>query len=424
MTHRRRVVGFTAGAFFGLALKYSMLFYMGVLDMKAYYLWFGKRALEVGLVRSYQGIYFPLQYQLFELCAWIVQRLGIQFFTVYKLSNLVFDLAAFVVLIALLRRQNSNIFYALLYWLHPWFLAMFSLGYVDFQFTALVLLSVWLLRGDRPGDYLLSGTALGAAFVMKPQVQILVVAIGLFVLFRFLRTRDVRSAVVLFGPVVFFAGYEIYFTFFGHVHPWYVAALVLPRSYLNVSNVMPRLTAQMTNIWYPIAYLLKGPGQHVYNVRDQIQLVSFVSVKHVAAAVVLILVAIHVRRIEAHQGELVSDKLLRVFGFASLVVPFVMTSAHENHLFLGTTFVVLLIARPISIGPKVAGHVLLIVQFLHLFSLYGEHPVWLARLLRPTQSDELAIVYSIVSLLCFCFLLKPLWAHCKPANVPAITAPG
>jgi hypothetical protein len=395
---------------------------MGVWDMNAYYLW-GKRALEVGLVRSYEGIYFPLQYQLFELCAWIVQRLGIEFFTVYKLPNFGFDLASFVLLIALLRRQNCNILYALLYWLHPWFLAMFSLGYVDFQFTAFVLLSVWLLRRDRPGDYLLSGTALGAAFVMKPQAQILVVAIGLFVLFRFLRTRDVRSAAVLLGPVVLFLAYEIYFTFFCHLHPRYLAALILPRSYLNVSNVMPALTAQMTNIWYPVAYLLKHPGTLARTVSDQIQLVSFLSVKHVAAAIVLILVAIHVRHTDADEGALVSDKLLRVFAFASLIVPLVMTSGHENHLFLGTTFVVLLIARPISIGPKVAGHVLLIVQFLHLFSLYGEHPARLAQLLRSTQSDELAIVYSIVSLLCFCFLLKPLLARSKPANGPAITAP-
>ena len=42
-----------------------MLFYMGVFDMDVYYEW-GRKALEVGVPKSYHGIYFPFQYQLFR----------------------------------------------------------------------------------------------------------------------------------------------------------------------------------------------------------------------------------------------------------------------------------------------------------------------------------------------------------------------
>ena len=94
-----------------------MLFYMGVSDMDAYFAW-GKNALQFGVPRSYHGIYFPLQYQIFQLCAWSVSPSGLEFFTVFKLPNLLFDLVSFVLLILLLKRQRSNPAWALFYWTH------------------------------------------------------------------------------------------------------------------------------------------------------------------------------------------------------------------------------------------------------------------------------------------------------------------
>jgi hypothetical protein len=73
----------TIGALIGLGVKARMLFYMGVSDMDGYYAW-GQRALELGLSKSYEGAYFPLQYQIFELCAWMVQWLNVPFFTIFK----------------------------------------------------------------------------------------------------------------------------------------------------------------------------------------------------------------------------------------------------------------------------------------------------------------------------------------------------
>src|SRR3954469_10873696 len=134
----RRTIAFGVLALLaGLLLKYFMLFDEGP-DMFAYRDW-GQKALTSGLVSSYIGIYFPLQYQIFETCAWIASRAGIQFAMVSKLANLLFDLGTFLLLLVLLRRRGGNPAYAYLYWLHPWFLSVFSLAYIDFQFAFFVV---------------------------------------------------------------------------------------------------------------------------------------------------------------------------------------------------------------------------------------------------------------------------------------------
>jgi hypothetical protein len=402
------------GILAGLALRWPMLFYMGVFDMDAYYAW-GKAALEGGLPQAYHGIYFPFQYQLFELCAWAVQKSGWQFFTVYKLPNLVCDIGSFCLLLLLLKRQRANPLYALIYWLHPWFLTLFSLGYADFQFTFCVVLCVWLLRGETTRDYVLAGLPLALAFLMKPQALVLVVATFAYAFFRYLRTRDRRPLAMLVPPTALFLGYEIWFTY-SLPRPRHIVAQVLPLSYLNVTNIMPALTAQMTNIWYPIAYVLRDPGQSPITVSDRIHVLPYLPAKYLAAAVVLGLVGLHAFRIERGTGTSLPDKFVKIFGFAALAVPMLMTSAHENHLFLASVFLVLLMAQPISLLARISIQVLLLVQFLNIYGLYGEHPPWLAELLKRTQSNEMALVYSLVSVVCFWFIAKSLWSPTVAAS--------
>ena len=149
--------------------------------------------------------------------------------------------------------------------------------------------------------------------------------------------------------------------------------------------------------------------ESIIAVSDQIQLLPHLSARYFAAGTVLALIGIHVYRVGRELELSPGDKLVTIFGFASLIVPFFMTSAHENHLFLGTVFMVLISACRAPLSLKLAVQVLLLVQFLNIFSLYGEHPQWLAVLLKQTPSDELAVVYSIVSLVCFGLIAKRLW---------------
>lgn len=408
MRKSSEVIVLIIGGLIGLIAKVQMLFFTGTSDMDEYYKW-GKSALEVTLPRSYHGIYFPLQYQLFAVTAWVVEKTGANFFTIFKLSNLPFDIGAFWLLVVLLRRQGSNPIFALLYWLHPWFLAVFSLGYIDFQFTFCVLLCISLLRSDTGKDFLIAGIPLAAAFLMKPQAQILFIAAFFYGMARFRRRKELRALALLAAPVMLFLAYEIYFIH-GLPRPRYIAAWFLPSSYLNVTNVMPSLAAQMTNFWYVIAYLIKEPGQPLHLVSDQIHVLPYLSAKFAAAGVVLALVGWHVLRIERN-GELSpSDQFIAIFGFASVLVPFVMTSAHENHLFLGSVFLVLIAARASSLSTKVAIQVLLLVQFLNIYGLYGTHPTLIAEPLRRWQTSETALVYSIICLTCVWFVIKPFWA--------------
>ena len=407
MTRRTSSLLLVAGFLTGLLVRFGLAFDMGVVDMEEYYKW-GQRALEVGLSRSYHGIYFPLQYQLFEAYAAIVARSGLKFFIIFKLANLPFDIGCFCLLLSLLRRRQANPLYSLLYWLHPWFLTLFSLGYCDFQFAFFILLAVWLLRGDTIRDYLLAGLPLGCAFMMKPQAQILILATFLYGCFRWLRQRDARPLAMLAGPVLFFLAYE---WFFVHTlrRPRFVHAAILPASYLNVTNILPALTALMTNIWTPVAYVLKNPGQSLVAVSDRIHVLPWIPAKFLAMAIVLGLIGLYVHRVERKPALSPGLSLILIFSFASLAVPFLMTSAHENHLFLGTIFLVLIAASEAPLLVKIAVHVLLIVQLLNLFGLYGIHPESAADFLRRTLSDELVVFYSFVCLACFAVIAKWLW---------------
>jgi len=405
----RSVTILTVGGLVGLIVRYPMLFYMGMFDMHAYYDW-GKKALESSLPSTYHGIYFPFQYQVFEVCAWIVATSGLPFFLVFKLSNLVFDVGSFGLLVFLLKRQGSNPAYALLYWLHPWFLSVFSLGYIDFHFTFFVLLSIYLLRRDTARDYILAGIPLGIAFLMKPQAQILLIVSFLYGVFHYARTRDARPVGLLAFPIFLFLGYEAYFTMSQFSESGYDAARDLPLSYLNVTNVMPALNAQMPNIWYLIAYFTKAPSDPIFAISDQIELLPGIPAKYLAAAIVLWLLGLYSSRVAGAVAQSVSDKFVSMFGFATVAVPFLMTSAHENHLFLGGVFLVLFTAKPLPLSLKVASHILLIVQCLNIYGLYGQHPRWLARLMRDAYAvSYVPVAYSVISVACFIVILTSIW---------------
>lgn len=397
------VLGFGAG----LLVRYFLLFDKGVSDMDEYYRW-GRDALAIGVPHSYHGIYFPLQYQLFEVCAAVVDRMGLAFFTVFKLANLVFDLLLFLLLLLFLVQRNASPLYALLYWLHPWFITVFSLGYIDFQFAFFVLLTVWLLRGETSWNYFLAGLPLGCAFLMKPQAQILIVATFFYGCVQWLRRKDFRPFALLAGPVLLFVSYE---WFFVHTlrRPRFVHAAILPLSYLNVTNALPALTALMPNIWTPVAYLLKQPGQRIVQVSDQVLLLPYIPARYLAATVVLLLIGAYAYRVAREDRSTASESFLAIFAFASLTVPFLMTSAHENHLFLGTILLVLLASSAAPLRIKIAIQVLLLVQTLNLVALYGIHPQSLAGSLRAMYSDGVAIAYASIDVACFALIGHWIW---------------
>jgi hypothetical protein len=406
ISHRDRLVlvtGFAAG----LLVRIAMLLHPGMYDMNQYHAW-GQEALASSLPQTFHGIYFPVQYQIFIVAAWITNALGVDFWIVFKAFNLVFDIASFVVILALLERMRARPTFALLYWGHPWLLAVFSLGYVDFQFTFFVLLSLLLLRNDTARSYALAGVPLGVAFLMKPQAQVLIVAAFAFAVFRSLRRRDLRPFAILAGSVILFFVYEAYFTAALWSARGIRAVIFLPEYYQGVTNVMPCLTADMLNLWYPVAYFLKEPGAEIFTVTDQYEPFLGIPTKHFAGAAVIGLVVWSASRFERDRSADPSTRLLYLFAFASVVVPFIMTSGHENHLFLGSVLLVLCLANGVSLWTHLAAHVLLAVQFLNITGRVAQYPAWLAEILTSIYSQEVALVYALISIPCFMMVLRTL----------------
>jgi hypothetical protein len=176
-------------------------------------------------------------------------------------------------------------------------------------------------------------------------------------------------------------------------------------SYLDTTNVFPCLNAQMTNFWYPIAYVLKKPDQPIFSISDQILVMPHVPAKWLAGAIVLTLVALHVFLAERTAASTPSGRFVEIWGIATMTVPMLMTSAHENHFFLGSVFLVLLAARRYPIILKIAAHILLLIQFANMYGLYGAHPEAIARFLMSHYSERLVVVYSVLAVACFATIL-------------------
>ena len=410
-----------AGLAAGLLMRCLMLGYRGMFDVGDYMRW-GNGSLDAGLAPTYIGIYFPLQYQIFEVCSWLARGLGLDPYVVFKAANLPFDLGTCALLIALLARARVSVLYALVYWLHPWFIVVFGLGYVDFQIAFFVVLSVWLLyRGEARKDYLLAGLAFAAAALMKPQVILLGVAVALYIAMRWLKTRRLDAIWLLAPAVLLGAAYEVYFTLALRPALGWRAREVLPMSYVRTGSVMPVLTAHMLNLWYPIAFLLKGPGAEIWTVSSKIDLLPHLQIRFAALFLVLAVTAWYAYVAATSTRPLSgADRIRYLLTFTAFIVPAIMTSAHENHLFLATVLLVPLLAPGSDRAGHWAIHALLAIQVVNIEGIYGvdRFAVWL----RPLYSFELRTLLSMVSLVCFFFIGRQLYWRVRsdPADRAAI----
>lgn len=272
--------------------------------------------------------------------------------------TLLFELGVLV----LLATGPGGLHAAALFWCHPWYLLFFGLGYIDSQFAFLALLTARAAeRAAGSASFLTAGLPLGLAFVMKPQALALLVASAFFTVARTLRSGNRVALGFLVPSVLLFAGYNLAFVLGGA--PFW--ALLI--SYLDVPWVMPALTANMLNLWYPLAEALSA-GRPVYYVGDLYPVVGSMVLRDLASFTCVGLLLIYALFLS--KGSRTPGEWTLLFGFAATTLPMVMTNAHESHLFLGTLFLLQLLpwaGRP----ARVAIHVLLAVQFANLLGIYG-----------------------------------------------------
>lgn len=395
MKSNRLLFLFSALFLIGLSIKTPGIFFEGMFDMKQYSKW-GISIFYKGLINTYYGIYFPLQHQIFAFAEWINYKLGFypDYFISHKIINLGFDIGNLILLVKILKRYSLNILYAHLYWLLPWFLNVFWLGYIDFQFTFFILLFIYLYKDGvtNPLRLVICGLPLAFAFLMKPQVQILFLFLAFYSLVVYYKKRTYIQMLVFLPSVILFGLYSLILGF-----------KVLVHSYLNISNVMPALTANMLNFWYPIAYLIKEPNDPIWIVSDTI--ISFYNLPVLRiAAVCFILSAsfIFIYRLKESQYN-----ILFIFTFGSLMVPFLMTSAHENHLFLGT--VLLCLCIPIFSDKSFTLYSLLLISIQQI-NIFFHYQIGVNKFsvidVTPYYKWRIDLLLSLVSCILFVAILS------------------
>jgi hypothetical protein len=327
---------------------------------------------EHGLADAYKGIYFPLQYEVFHAALRLAWALGSSGVTALKAVNLAFDLASFGVLVVLLGRLGLPRAYALLYWLHPFFLSIFWLGYVDAQLGFLLLLTLLGLTYARTRlQYLAAGVPLGLAVLMKPQADMFVVMLVILtaaaLVGRRLSVTPVsrefarRASLLLVAPAVFYAACSAWLALGGRSLT-YLAQTNLPS---ELARLSPSLTANAPNIWYPVAERSREEGASIYTV---IEPAVFNPVG--AVLTILLLVAGTVLILRCSQLTPAAQALL-VFTLPGIVGPMTLTHVHENHLFYGAIFVVATIPLVRDRRYALAIHALLLLWFVNLFGRYG-----------------------------------------------------
>jgi hypothetical protein len=379
VTRRTAIALFGAG----LLLRLSFVALMGMDDMKAYVLW-GSKANAQGLASSYSGIYFPLQWQVFQACAWVTSLTGLAYFMVFKAANLVADLALLLLLARLLRDEGQEPRGALRFWCHPTFLMFAVLGYIDGHYALLALLTALLAdRATSLGKFAVAGLPLSGAFLMKPQAQSLMIVAFIFAILRYARRKDARPFGLFVAPTLLFVAYTVGLAMGGRS----IWALTL--TYMETASVMPAMTANQLNFWYPVAYLVE-PTRPVYFVADTARVLGSLTIRDLAIALTLSLLGVFAWRLEAARAASTArtepGTWVLLFAFASLTLPMVMTNAHENHFFLAGLFFVVLWPWARHPAERAALQVLLALSGLNLLGLYGLGMNGLTPVLRPLMA--------------------------------------
>jgi hypothetical protein len=348
----------------GLAVRLVFLPYVGTSDMTTFLGW-GADAAHIGLAQAYNGNYFPLQWWIFEEIWRAAHAWHVNPIVMLRLVNLIFDIGCFALLVVILRKWNRSALWALVYWLHPYFLALAWLGYVDVQGLFFTLAVLALLSGPATRRrWLLAGLPLGAALLMKPQDAELLVFLVLLLLVDLARARSFTSVVrdgllLLVAPSFLFVAVSVYLALAGDESITY-----LTHTYITPSQLGPSLSAQMPNLWLPVAEALKTGSDE--------NLVQGPLIIHLSAALLtgslLIATAAICSRVK---GAFAAAQIFPLWALSAALVPMVFTEAHENHFFLAAVLLTLMAALQRDRILIALLSSLLFVQFTNLFLHYG-----------------------------------------------------
>jgi hypothetical protein len=355
----------TSAFVLGLVVRLLLLPYKGTADMDTYLDW-GQQTLTLGLPNAYSGGYFPVAFQGFATTIRVADILGISQISAVKLVTLCCDVASFALIVVLLRRWRAPLWYALLYWLSPFFLAVYWLGYVDAEMAVLLLASLTILAVWR-GTWaeVAAGIPLGLLAALKPQGLLVVGAIVALAVLSAVRRRQAVAPLamtvrLLAFSVALFAFYSWWIATSVHHDIWYLAETVR-----GTDSAMPSLSANMPNIWLIVSTFYVDAGKPLYTVMEP---TAYRTVGlFLTAALILAALWWLIGRVSKLA---LSQRIAAAIAAVMLIYPFTITAAHENHLFVGGVTAVLIAAVVRDRYVTVFLCSLLALQFVNLFWHY------------------------------------------------------
>src|SRR6185436_15672948 len=150
----------------------------------------------------------------------------------------------------------------------------------------------------------------------------------------------------------------------------------------------------------------------------KIEVLPHVQIRYAALAVVLTLTAWYAWMATVSTSLTSAGQRVRhILTFTALVVPALMTAAHENHLFLATVLFVPLLASGPSGLAAAAIHATLVLQTLNLEGTYGIDPV--ARWLQPIYALEARVALAVLSTIGYLVIARELYAAVRSRRARA-----
>lgn len=239
----------------GFAMRLPGLFFTGMPDTDQIILEWGAAVASHGVGGGYHGIYGVATYALLGPAYWLAELVPRFWTGPYKLMEVAFE---FGVLLALWRISPSRyrVAIAMMYWINPWFAVHGAWqGFWDGPHTLMGLLAVAVLLGreDTPRAWFWVGALLGLSGLFKPQgvVFFVVPATIYLVLQYFLYSRRWIVPFALGGAAVLLLATLLVVATGGGVTS-------IPRSYADLTTIMPNLSNNSLNIWRTVTVIVQG----------------------------------------------------------------------------------------------------------------------------------------------------------------------
>lgn len=415
MSNKRTIILLFA---IGLLIRILLIGTHSSSDIYEFIRW-GKNTYESGLAKSFEGGYFPIQYLILGGSYGAAEKTGLNPEYALKISNLIFEIGIILLITRLLTKYLTTEKILFLFWLNPFALIIFQQGYVDAQFAFFILLSIFIIEKEISGEkrkFILAGIPLGISLLMKPQtaplfIGLIILAVILFFLKK--RIDGINIILIFIVPIILYIFFSMFLgftidikkhktltTFSEQLHEKTglskrtseitASSLSLTAEYFFViTKRLPSLSANMPNGWFFVALAHNKKGVPLYRISDNLKLFG-VSYRIIGSLFFISIASTLLYRIAKADFSL-SKKIIFSLVLIPILMPYLTTSAHENHFYLGFIGSIILGAFLRNSFILAIGYTLsvlngFVIAFYYLFPYYLK--------IYPSSISKIPVVFS------------------------------